>query len=98
MKIGPYRFIIINAAFVGALLSLCSSPGEAADKWTSVHTKNFTLAGNAGESEIRRIGRTLEELRSAIAMTFPKMEQSSPVTTTILVFKNDESFKPYKPL
>ena len=97
MKISPYRFIL-NVAFVGAFLSLCSSPAEAADKWTSVHTKNFTLAGNAGESEIRRIGRTLEEFRSAIAMTFPKMEQSSPVTTTILVFKNDESFKPYKPL
>jgi tetratricopeptide (TPR) repeat protein len=79
-------------------LWLCGFSAYAADKWTSVHTRNFTLAGNASESDIRRIGRTLEEFRSAIAMTFPKMDQTSPVSTTILVFKNDETFKPYKPL
>ncbi|HLH32412.1 MAG TPA: tetratricopeptide repeat protein [Terriglobia bacterium] len=56
------------------------------------------MAGNAGESDIRRVGRTLEEFRSAIATLFPKVDQTSAVPTTILVFKNDESFKPYKPL
>src|SRR5262245_16314889 len=70
----------------------------AADKWLSIRTKNFLLVGNAGESDIRRAGRTLEEFRSAIAMVFPRMEQTSSVPTTILVFKNDESFKPYKPV
>jgi tetratricopeptide (TPR) repeat protein len=84
------------AAFVA--LWLCGFSAYAADKWTSVHTRNFTLAGNASESDIRRIGRTLEEFRSAMAMTFPKMDQTSPVPTIILVFKNDETFKPYKPL
>src|SRR5262245_29044548 len=71
---------------------------HAADKWLSVQTKNFLLIGTAGDSDIRRVGRTLEEFRSAIAMLFPKMEQTSSVPTTILVFKNDESFKPFKPL
>src|SRR5262249_15572843 len=88
--------------FLWAFLLLCSGvfPGPAfgADKWLSIRTKNFALVGNAGESDIRRVGRTLEEFRSAIAMMFPKMDQTSSVPTTILVFKNDESFKPYKPL
>src|SRR5207244_4124146 len=86
-------------------LSLClyglfalAPPAFAADKWLSIHTKNFLLVGNAAESDIRRIGRTLEEFRSAVSMVFPKMEQTSSVPTTIMVFKNDESFKPYKPL
>jgi tetratricopeptide (TPR) repeat protein len=83
---------------VAVFLWFCGFSAYAADKWTSIHTRNFTLAGNASESDIRRIGRTLEEFRSAIAMTFPKMDQTSPVSTTILVFKNEESFKPYKPL
>src|SRR5437867_7485028 len=90
-----------NAAFL-CVFMLClsgvSMPAFAADKWLSSHTKNFLLVGNASESDIRRVGRTLEEFRSAVAMVFPKMEQTSSVPATILVFKNDESFKPYKPL
>lgn len=81
-----------------ALCLFLAQPVLAADKWLSIHTKNFLLVGNAGESDIRRVGRTLEEFRSAIAMVFPKMDQTSATPTTILVFKNDESFKPYKPL
>src|SRR5215467_10868622 len=80
------------------MLWLSGTAAYSADKWTSIHTKNFTLVGNAGESDIRRAGRTLEEFRSAVAMMFPKMDQTSSVPTTILVFKNDESFKPYKPV
>jgi hypothetical protein len=33
-----------------------------------------------------------------MAMMFPKMDQASSVQTTVLVFKNDESFTPFKPL
>jgi tetratricopeptide (TPR) repeat protein len=79
-------------------LFLLPVTASAADKWLSIQTKNFLLVGNAGESDIRRAGRNLEEFRSAITMIFPKMEQTSSVPTTILVFKNDESFKPFKPL
>ena len=90
-----------NVAFL-CVFMLClsgfSMPAFAADKWLSIHTKNFLLVGNASESDIRRVGRTLEEFRSAVAMVFPKMEQTSSVPATIFVFKNDESFKPFKPL
>jgi tetratricopeptide (TPR) repeat protein len=79
-------------------LALSAKPAFAADKWLTIHSKNFLLVGNASEAEIRRTGKTLEEFRSAVAMVFPKMDQTSPVPTTILVFKNDESFKPFKPL
>jgi tetratricopeptide (TPR) repeat protein len=84
--------------FSGIFLFLFLQPAFGADKWISIHTKNFTLAGNAGESDIRRAGRTLEEFRSAMAALFPKIDQISTAPSTILVFKNDESFKPYKPL
>jgi len=78
------------------LLSAC--PAFSADKWLNIRSKNFLLVGNASESEIRRVGRTLEEFRSALAMMFPRMEQTSSVPVTVLIFKNDESLKPYKPL
>src|SRR5436190_11534913 len=96
---------ILDAPFLGVFVPLClcvlflfAHPAFAADKWLSIHTKNFLLVGNANESDIRRVGRTLEEFRSAVSMTFPKMEQTSSVPTTIMVFRNEESFKPYKPL
>jgi len=88
---------LIFVLCLGILLSF-AHPATAADKWLSIHSKNFLLVGNASESDIRRVGRTLEEFRSAVAITFPNMEQTSSVPTTILVFKNDESFKPFKPL
>ena len=79
-------------------LTLLAQPVFGADKWLSVRTKNFLLVGNASDSDIRKVGRTLEEFRAAVSMVFPKMEQTSSVPTTIFVFKNEESFKPYKPL
>lgn len=81
-----------------AVLLLLAQPSLAADKWLSIRSKNFMLVGTASESEIRRVGRTLEDFRTALAMMFPKMDQSSTVPVTVLVFKNDESLKPYKPL
>src|SRR5207253_7070902 len=80
------------------VLLLLARSAFAADKWLSIHSKNFQLVGNASEAEIRRVGRTLEEFRTALAMMFPKMDQTSPVPVTVIVFRNDESMKPFKPL
>ena len=90
--------IAMRRALMIVVLFLSACPGFAADKWLNIRSKNFLLVGNASESDIRRVGRTLEEFRSALAMMFPKMEQTSSVPVTVLVFKNDESLKPYKPL
>src|SRR5262249_24713743 len=87
-----------NAIRFLVVLCTVAQASAAADKWLSIQTKNFLLVGNASDSDIRRAGRTLEEFRSAVAMVFPKIEQASTVPTTIVVFKNDESFKPYNPV
>src|SRR5688572_23612619 len=71
---------------------------EAADKWLSVRSKNFLLVGNASESQLRRIGRNLEEFRTAFVTLFPWTGKEATVGTTVIVFKNDDSFRPFKPL
>jgi tetratricopeptide (TPR) repeat protein len=88
----------IRTALSCLLVVISIQPLFAADKWVTIRSKNFLLIGSASESEIRRVGRTLEEFRSALAMMFPKMEQVSSVQTTVVVFKDDASFAPYKPL
>ncbi len=80
------------------LLSALVRPSYSADRWLQITTTNYDLVGNEGETEMRRIGRSLEEFRSALAVLFPRLQQRSPVDTVVLVFKNDATFKPFKPL
>ena len=70
----------------------------AAEKWISVQSPNFLLVGNASESRIRRLANDLEQLRAVFAMRFPGAGQQSSATTTVVVFKDDLAFRPFKPL
>jgi len=79
------------------LLCLLVQPAFAADKWLSIHSKNFLLVGNATEADIRKVGHFFEEFRGSVTNLFPKVQQSPSVPTTVLVFKNDDSMKPFKP-
>src|SRR5947199_7940242 len=79
------------------VLCLLVQPAFAADKWLSIHSKNFLLVGNATEADIRKVGHFFEEFRGSFTNLFPKVQQSPSVPTTILVFKNDDSMKPFKP-
>jgi tetratricopeptide (TPR) repeat protein len=74
------------------------SNAYSADKWLSIRSKNFILVGNASESSIRRVGRTLEEFRAGFAILFPAIGQQSSPPITVVVFKDDLSFRPYKPV
>src|SRR5437588_11255036 len=75
-----------------------AAPGYAADKGLSIQSKNFLLVGNASESAIRRVGRDLEEFRAAFMTIFPAVGQQASSPITVVVFKDDDSFKPFKPL
>ena len=78
--------------------SLAGQAGFAADKWISIRSKNFLLVGNASESAIRRVGRNLEEFRAGFATLFPAIGKQEPPPITVVVFKDDASFRPFKPL
>src|SRR5689334_22404322 len=71
---------------------------QAADKWLTIRSKNFFLVGNASESAMRRVDRNLEEFRAAFTTLFPGVSQESSMETTVVVFKDDASFRPFKPL
>jgi tetratricopeptide (TPR) repeat protein len=69
----------------------------AKDTWVSVRTKNFTLIGNASEKEIRDVGFKLEQFREVFTRLLPNIRFNTPVPTTVIVFKSDSSYKPFKP-
>lgn len=78
-------------------LLLIPAYASARESWTSVRSKNFVLIGNAGESEIRKVATRLELFRQFISQLFPHTRIETPVPTTVIVFKNHDSFKPFKP-
>src|SRR5215211_1039063 len=70
---------------------------SAKDTWVSVRTKNFLMLGNASEKDIRKVGLKLEQFREVFTRLFPRMKFNTPVPTTVIVFKSDSSYAPFKP-
>ncbi len=87
--------LLLFSACVVMLLAASSAPAK--DKWISLRTKNFNVVSNGDEGETRQLALKLEQFRLIIS----KLTNTSlvaPVPITVVVFKSDGSFKPFKPL
>src|SRR5882672_8822946 len=89
------HFLAIVFCFLTVLPA--HDPVFAKDNWVSVRSRNFFLVGNASEKEIRQVGLRLEQFREVFSRLFTKANFNSPVPTTVVVFKSDNSYKPFKP-
>ena len=91
------RLAPIIATFV-LLLTILAADREvfAKDTWISVRSRNFQLIGNAGEKDIRQVANRLEQFREVFTRLFPKAKFTSPVPTTVVVFKSDKSYSPFR--
>ena len=79
-------------------LAVAPAPASAKDNWITVRSTNFFLVGNASEKEVRQVATRLEQFRDVFSKLLPGMHFTSPVPTTVIVFKSDSSYKPFKPL
>ena len=91
------RLILPFAASLCLLLAVSQHTVIAKDSWIGVRTKNFYLIGNAGEKDIRKVGLKLEQFREVFTRLFPNMRFNTPVPTTVVVFKSDDSYAPFQP-
>jgi tetratricopeptide (TPR) repeat protein len=100
---------IVTLAFTFALLvagrpPFAARPGSAAakDVWLKARSAHFTLIGDASEKEIRDVGMRLEQFREAFSQIssqiFSPSVGDSSVPITVVVFKNDSAYRPFKPL
>jgi tetratricopeptide (TPR) repeat protein len=96
MKHQSRHFIMVKVAVVFLIICLGQQSVQATETWNVVRSKNFTLVGNGGESHIRKVAKRLEQFRTVFGSSFPDSSLNSAVPTTVIVFKNDSSFKPYK--
>lgn len=70
----------------------------AADEFVAVRSKNFYFIGEVGEEKLRREALRLEQFRESFGRAFPKLVGEDSAPLTIIIFKNAESFAPFKPV
>jgi tetratricopeptide (TPR) repeat protein len=97
----PLRDRGYRLAFWLALLcvfgQMTSGAAVAKEKWINLQTKNFNIVSNADEGATRGLALKLEQFQYIISKLFD-IKRPSPVPITVVVFKDDGSFKPFKPL
>ena len=88
---------VVLRSFLFPLILLCAAVyAPAADaSWLRIETENFDVLGDADESEIRSVAERLERFRTAVAGVIAI--RPSGVKTRVVVFRDDASFRPFKP-
>jgi tetratricopeptide (TPR) repeat protein len=93
------------------LAALCSLPAsgvvakpclptvpQSRDSWRSVRTNNLFVIGNADAEKLRQVAAWLEFFHSAFARLVSRNVIDSSVPTTVIIFRDDAAFTPFKPL
>jgi tetratricopeptide (TPR) repeat protein len=70
----------------------------ASGGWLSVRSQNFLVEGEARERDLRRVASRLEEYRAAFSRVFPDEHFDTGVPTAVVVFPDDSTYAPFKPL
>ncbi len=91
------------SSWAWVLVLLVAAPAAAqgpevpiGEHWLRVRTEHFQLLGNADSRKTVEIGQRLERFREVLARLKPGLRLAAPIPTSILIFKNDRSFSPYK--
>ena len=92
------RLALTLASLLCLLLVAQDHAAMTKDAWTSVRSRNFLVVGNASEMEMREVATRLEQFRLSLARLFIVNNFASPLPTTVILFKNDSSYEPFKPL
>jgi tetratricopeptide (TPR) repeat protein len=86
--------VVLRVVIVTLLTLLPTTVFAAAkDAWIEVRTPNFTVIGNAGEKECRKIADQFEEIRQVFHSAFPTLRTEIGKPVVIFAVKNEESLK-----
>jgi tetratricopeptide (TPR) repeat protein len=80
------------------LFTFSNITAQTRDGWRSVRTNHLFVIGNADPEDLRRVAIWLEFFHSAFARLVSRNVIDSSVPTTVIVFRDDASFAPFKPV
>ena len=89
---------LLFAASLGISAGIAAAHLEAATKWTQLQSENFLFIGDAPEGQIRRLAERLEQFRDVLLMVLPRASGQSAVPTIVMVFDEDRSMTPVRPM
>jgi tetratricopeptide (TPR) repeat protein len=89
---------LITVLLVAVLSLPTPAVTQTRDNWRSVRTNNLFLIGNADPDKLRQVAVWLEFFHSAFARLVSRNVLDSSTPTTVIVFRDDASFNPFKPL
>ncbi|HEX8891131.1 MAG TPA: tetratricopeptide repeat protein [Pyrinomonadaceae bacterium] len=94
----PKRSLFLAALSFCLLLAGHASAFDKNEGWTRVQSKNFLLVGNASEREIAEVASRLEQFRETVLRLLPIEQFDSSTPVTVMVFRDDDSYRPFEPL
>src|SRR5262247_532170 len=97
VSLANIRRSVFSFALAIAMGGLFSQGAAAKDKWINLHTRNFNIVSNADEGATRQLATNLEQFRYVFSQIL-NTRAVAPVPVTVIVFKSDGAFKPFKPL
>jgi tetratricopeptide (TPR) repeat protein len=83
---------------IAALLAFSTITAQTRDGWRSVRTNHLFVIGNADAEKLRQVAIWLEYFHGAFARLVSRNVIDSSVPTTVIVFRDDASFTPFKPV
>src|SRR5688572_14297099 len=86
-------FLTVSLVSNGATVA-----AQTRDNWRSVRTNNLFVIGNADPERLRQVAAWLEFFHSAFARLVSRNVIDASVPTTVIVFRDEASFVPFKPL
>lgn len=98
LLLAPCRAPIAIAAFDSARSTSHVAPLQSSGKWRSIRTNNLFVVGNAEEEDLRQVAVWLEFFHTTFAQLISRSVLDASVPTTVIVFRDDASFVPFKPI
>jgi len=90
-------FAAILAVLFTALDVQTRGTNLPADRWIAVQTANLHVVSNAGEAATLQAAQRLEQFVGAVS-SLADVSGRADVPVTVVMFKDDASFAPFKPL
>lgn len=93
MKLKTVISLVLAILFIFSTIT-----AQTRDGWRSVRTNHLFVIGDADPENLRRVAVWLEYFHGAFARLVSRNVIDSPTPTTVIVFRDDASFTPFKPL
>src|SRR5215471_13358780 len=92
------RGMFLAAIAAATVSSAVAAPADNAQGWNQLRSANFYVIGDAGAGQLRQVAERLEQFRETLGILFPKALQGATTPTTVIVFRTQHTYDPFKPL